>query len=183
VVFQRSGATSQQTQQQAKVERLEQKMRQNDEVIAELMAEHVALILPYRSFNFLPCSSISFRYGWPGVLGGPDKYPGHSRQYEKKNDCLPEERQRNGETGAIFPSPGRPGRKAVATPKFYFFDVGVGGRRGTRAHGARVLSDSCRHAHRLLSGATAKANHNAFRYPLLTKPRAITWPSCLKVPK
>jgi transposase len=43
VVFQRGGVTSQQTQQQAKVERLEQKMRQKDEVIAELMAEHVAL--------------------------------------------------------------------------------------------------------------------------------------------
>jgi transposase-like protein len=43
VVFQRGGAPSQQTQQQAKVERLEQKMRQKDEVIAELMAEHVAL--------------------------------------------------------------------------------------------------------------------------------------------
>jgi hypothetical protein len=43
VVFQRGGATSQPTQQQAKVERLEQKMRQKDEVIAELMAEHVAL--------------------------------------------------------------------------------------------------------------------------------------------
>lgn len=43
-VFQRSGAAvGQQTQQQARVEKLEQKMRQKDEVIAELMAEHLAL--------------------------------------------------------------------------------------------------------------------------------------------
>ncbi len=42
-VFQRGGATSQQSQQQARVDRLELKMRQKDEVIAELMAEHVAL--------------------------------------------------------------------------------------------------------------------------------------------
>jgi len=41
-VFQR-GVTSQQTEQQARVEKLEQKMRQKDEVIAELMTEHVAL--------------------------------------------------------------------------------------------------------------------------------------------
>ena len=42
VVFQRS-STSQQTEQLAKVEHLEKKMRQKDEVIAELMAEHLAL--------------------------------------------------------------------------------------------------------------------------------------------
>jgi transposase len=44
-VFQRSNsaAASQQTQQQARVEKLEEKMRQKNEVIAELMAEHVAL--------------------------------------------------------------------------------------------------------------------------------------------
>lgn len=41
-VFQR-GTTQQQAEQEARVERLEQKMRQKDEVIAELMAEHVAL--------------------------------------------------------------------------------------------------------------------------------------------
>lgn len=42
-VFQRGGTTNQQAPQQAKVDRLEQKMRQKDEVIAELMAEHIAL--------------------------------------------------------------------------------------------------------------------------------------------
>ena len=41
-VFQRS-TTGQQTQQQARVELLEKKMRQKDEVIVELMTEHVAL--------------------------------------------------------------------------------------------------------------------------------------------